>query len=66
MFETKKFNLKKFTQRLISAFAIILFWKGAWGIVDQYFGNDLNSNLSSIIIGIALLIIDDYSIKELV
>ena len=66
MFKRKKFNLKRFAHRLTSAFAIILFWKGAWGLIDQYFGHTIEANMSCVILGVVLLTIDDFSIKELV
>lgn len=52
---------------LLVAFAVVMFWRGAWGILDAYFfpGNHLLSYLFSIIIAFIILYFDDFHLKEL-
>ena len=52
---------------VIIAFAVISFWRGAWGLMDQYLFPD-NYNLSlwfSVILGLAILTATHYVTKEL-
>ncbi len=46
---------------ILAAFAVISFWRGTWGLMDEYlFPNDYNLSLwISIILGVAIL----YSIE---
>lgn len=60
---------------LIIGFSVVLFWRGVWGLVDilttpMYLGEHYNiyltSFLSSVIIGLLILIASDFVIRELV
>lgn len=52
---------------LLVALAVVMFWRGVWGILDTYFfpGNTLASYLSSIVIAFVILYFDDFHLKEL-
>ena len=52
---------------IIIAFAIISFWRGAWGLLDYlvFPNNELVSYTISILIGISLLLMTDYVGKGL-
>jgi len=52
---------------IIIAFAVISFWRGCWGLMDEYlFPEKYNLSLwVSVIIGVAILIITNYATKEL-
>ncbi len=52
---------------LIIAFAVVSFWRGAWGILDQYLlpNNFILSSWISLIIGISILIVTHYVTREL-
>jgi len=47
---------------IIIAFAIISFWRGAWGLLDflVFPNNELVSYTISVVIGITLLLMTDY------
>jgi hypothetical protein len=56
----------------IAAFGIVFFWRGVWVLSDIYLfpstpfdENHLKSGLVSVILGIVLLYIDDFSLDEL-
>jgi hypothetical protein len=53
---------------IIIAFAVISFWRGVWGLMDEYlFPNNYTLSLvSSLVLGLAILIITNYATKELV
>jgi hypothetical protein len=53
---------------IIIAFAVISFWRGVWGLMDEYlFPNNYTLSLvSSLILGLAILIITNYATKELI
>jgi len=53
---------------LIIGTAVIAFWRGVWGLMDIYlFPSDLQISLwSSVIIGLGILGITHYVVKELV
>ena len=59
---------KKVLYTIIIAFAIICFWRGAWGIMDLYLfpGNHLASYLISILIGIIILYYTENLIETLI
>jgi hypothetical protein len=67
----KKFHRLKTKHQLFVAilvgFAVISFWRGVWGLMDELLfpDNSLLSYWSSIIIGLVILIITGYSTKEL-
>lgn len=50
-------KIKAVGRTIIIAFAIILFWRGIWGLMDLYLfpKNHLMSYIVSIIIGIIIL-----------
>lgn len=52
---------------IIIVIAIILFWRGVWGLIDLYlFPNSPTfSHLLSITLGALILYLDDFSIKDL-
>lgn len=53
---------------LIFAIAIVMIWRGIWNLVDTYFFPEhlLFSNITSIIIGIAILFFSDSKLYTLV
>ena len=63
-----KRDWKKISFAIIIAFAVISFWRGVWGLMDLYLfpSNHTLSLLSSITIGIVILILAGYSTKALV
>ncbi|MBW3001902.1 hypothetical protein KY338_01935 [Candidatus Woesearchaeota archaeon] len=64
-------KIKKKSHKLLFAivigFAVISFWRGIWGLMDIYlFPNNLSLSLwISVFVGIVILIITDYTTKEL-
>lgn len=52
---------------LLIGFAVVAFWRGAWGILDVYlFPDDYHlSSIASLCIGLGLLGLTDYLVKEL-
>ena len=52
---------------IIVGLAIVIFWRGAWGLLDLYFfpGNETLSYIISIFLGLFLLFIDDFKLKEI-
>jgi len=52
---------------IIVGSAIILYWRGIWGIIDTYLfpNNDLLSYTVSLILGIFLLWVNDFSLREM-
>jgi hypothetical protein len=63
-----KRDWKKISFAIIIAFAVISFWRGIWGLMDIYLfpTNETLSLLSSVVIGVAILIIAGYSTKALI
>ena len=53
---------------LLGAFALILFWRGIWGLMDIFvFPNNLIISYSlSVIIGIGLLLLIKHLIKHII
>jgi len=52
---------------ILIAFAVISFWRGVWGLMDEYLFPD-NYPLSlwvSVVLGVAILIMTHYATKEL-
>lgn len=52
---------------VVIAFAVISFWRGVWGLMDEYLFPD-NYQLSlwaSLILGLAILVATHYVTKEL-
>ena len=52
---------------LLIAFAVVAFWRGAWGLLDTYLfpNNYMLSLWASVIIGIIILVLTHHTIKEL-
>lgn len=52
---------------IVIVFAIIMLWRGAWGILDTYFfpGSPTLSYIASIAIGVLILYLDNFSIHNL-
>ncbi len=46
---------------------VILIWRGVWSLFDVYFfpENPILSNIVGIAIGLVLLLVDDFALKEL-
>lgn len=66
--EIKKLKTRhKIIFSIIIGIAVVAFWRGVWGLLDIYlFPDNLQLSLwASIIIGIIILIITGYVIKEL-
>lgn len=66
MFKNHK-KRSPFLYHLITGSAIIAAWRGIWGLLDIYLfpGNIALSYAVSAIIGIVILLINDFSISEL-
>ena len=52
---------------IIIGLSIVIFWRGAWGLMDLYLfpGNETLSYITSIILGLFLLFINDFKLKEI-
>ena len=52
---------------LVAATAVVMFWRGVWGLLDVYLfpENQAVSFIVSIIIGIALMLLNDFKLNEL-
>ncbi|MCK5322028.1 MAG: hypothetical protein KAJ47_02085 [Candidatus Aenigmarchaeota archaeon] len=52
---------------ILIAFAVVSFWRGVWGLMDEYlFPNNYQLSLwISLILGILILIVTNYATKEL-
>ncbi len=53
---------------ILISFAVISFWRGVWGLMDEYlFPNNYGLSLwISLMLGIAILITTHYATKELI
>ena len=67
----KRMNKMKSKHQILFAiligFAVISFWRGLWGLMDEYFFPH-NYQLSlwfSVFLGVAILILTNYATKEL-
>ena len=51
----------------ITGLAIVIFWRGAWGLLDLYFfpGDPLMSYVFSAVLGMVVLYLNDFSLSEL-
>ena len=52
---------------ILIAFAVVSFWRGVWGLMDLYFFPH-NMQLSvwlSVVLGLSVLIVTGYAVKEL-
>jgi hypothetical protein len=52
---------------VIIILAIIMFWRGMWGLLDTYLfpGSPTLSNLVSVLLGVLILYLDDFHINNL-
>lgn len=60
-------SINKIFFALLIGFAVISFWRGVWGLLDEYLFPD-NYVLGlwvSVFVGILILIVTDYATKEL-
>jgi len=58
-----------FLERLITAVAIVMVWRGMWNLLDTYFfpQHKILSDILSVVIGLILLYLpDDGEIKDLI
>ena len=57
----------RITFAILIAFAVVSFWRGVWGLMDEYLipSNYKLSLWISLILGILILIITNYVTKEL-
>ena len=53
---------------ILIAFAVVSFWRGIWGLMDEYFfpGHYQLSLWFSLILGLVILIVTGYASKELI
>ncbi len=66
-FKKKETFVRHFATVLISVIAVVMVWRGVWGLTDTYLFPD-NAPLSylvSIFMGLVLLYLDDKRISEL-
>jgi hypothetical protein len=58
---------KKIAFAILIAFAVICFWRGCWGLLDEYLfpNNHMLSLWTSVAIGIIILILTQHAIKQL-
>lgn len=64
----KKFRRKyRILHVLLMATAIVMFWRGVWGLLDVFLipHHELVSSLLSIFIAFVVLYIDDFHLREL-
>jgi len=64
----KKFRRKyRILHVLLMATAIVMFWRGVWGLLDVFLipHHELVSSLLSIFIAFIVLYIDDFHLREL-
>jgi hypothetical protein len=52
---------------IVVIFAIIMLWRGVWGLIDLYLFPDSPtfSHLLSLLLGALVLYLDDFSLKDL-
>ena len=52
---------------VIIAFAVIAFWRGVWGLLDKYLfpQNELLSLWASVFLGLGILLLTGYAVREL-
>lgn len=66
-------NYRKFKKKhkvfhiIIVSFAIVMLWRGVWGLLDYYFFNNspVLSYILSVLIAFVVLYFDDFHLKEL-
>ena len=52
---------------ILIAFAVVSFWRGIWGLMDEYlFPNNYDLSLwTSLVVGLIILIATNYTTREL-
>ena len=65
--KSHRLNLRSTLTVVTTVLAMILFWRGAWGLMDLYIfpENEALSYLVTLVLGLFLLYMDDYSLSEL-
>jgi len=60
-------RLKHLIESLMVGTALILFWRGAWGLLDLYLfpNNQMLSSAVSVGLGLFILFIDDLELNEI-
>jgi hypothetical protein len=60
-------NLHPTVNAVVIILAIIMLWRGVWGLLDEYLfpGSPTFSYLLSIALGGLILYLDDFSLKDL-
>jgi len=67
----KRFNKMSRGQQtmfaIVIAFAVVAFWRGVWGLMDEFLfpNNYALSSFISLAIGLAVLFVTEYATKEL-
>ena len=59
--------LSKSLRLLLLSFGVIAIWRGIWGLLDLFLvpSNELSSYITSIIIGLAVLMLVNHRLDEL-
>jgi len=59
--------LSKSLKLLLLSFGVIAIWRGIWGLLDLFLvpSNELSSYITSIIIGLAVLMLVNHRLDEL-
>ena len=67
--DKKRINKKKrgISYHIITYTGLIMIWRGVWGISDVYLlpENYLLSHIASLLIGFAIIYLNDFSLSEL-
>ena len=52
---------------ILIACGVIAFWRGIWGLMDLYLfpNNNLLSIITSLVLGLSILVATNYTVKEL-
>lgn len=60
-------TLKRVLYAILIAFAVVSFWRGVWGLMDEFLfpGNYLLSLWISVIIGLAILFLTKHVFDQL-
>ncbi len=67
LFKKKESFSHHFITVVMTAVAVVFFWRGIWGLTDTYLfpGNSTLSYLVSIFLGLFILYIDDKRLSEI-
>lgn len=60
-------HLKKNIRILFAVTGVVMIWRGMWQLMDMYLfpGQPLLSSITSVVIGITILLLDDFLLNEL-